>query len=174
FKSKRGLSYHNTMVKKFNIRQPNIDKLPKGIITEFKNIIISFIHHNLLLNFKSMGKQTLSIPCPESLFYAIFSGHIHHYSKHTGAYKCKFCGTSAYQTLAKILKSEKWGHDLDPLLLLNTSLPSNKSRKSQILHGEVLVEWKKRKSVEKDGNTCSIAQAKKETPNLTTPMTTKA
>ncbi|CAG8811777.1 32207_t:CDS:1 [Gigaspora margarita] len=110
-----------------------------------------------------MGKQTLSISCPESLFYAIFSGHIYHYSKYTGAYKCKFCGTSAYQTLAKILNSEKWCHkvysqnqqtyivcqdpiscenkdDLDPLLLLNTNLPSNKPKKSRILHGEVLVE----------------------------------
>ncbi|KAF0558055.1 hypothetical protein F8M41_011210 [Gigaspora margarita] len=79
-KSKRGLSYHNTMVKKFNTHQSNINKLPKGIITEFKNIIVSLIHHNLPLNFKSMGKQTLSIPCPESLFYAIFLGHIHYYS----------------------------------------------------------------------------------------------
>ncbi|KAF0552123.1 hypothetical protein F8M41_022550 [Gigaspora margarita] len=141
------------MVKKFNTRQSNIDKLPKGIITKFKSIVVSLIHHNLPLNFKLIGKQTLSIPCPESLFYAIFSGHIHHYSKRTGAYKCKFCRTSAYQTLAKILNSEKWGRkvysqnqqiyvvcqdpilcenkdDLDPLLLLNSNLLSNKSRKS--------------------------------------------
>ncbi|KAF0491421.1 hypothetical protein F8M41_021828 [Gigaspora margarita] len=107
FKSKRGLSYHNAMVKKFNTHQSNIDKLPKAIITKFKSIVVFIIYHNLPINFKSMEKQTLSIPCPESLFYAIFSGHIHHYSKRTGAYKCKFCGILAYQTLAKILNSEK-------------------------------------------------------------------
>ncbi|CAG8591014.1 1452_t:CDS:2, partial [Scutellospora calospora] len=42
--------------------------------------------------------------------------------------------------------------DLDLLLLLNTNLLSNKSRKPRILRGEVLVKWKKNKSVKKDGN----------------------
>ncbi|CAG8677591.1 22840_t:CDS:2, partial [Gigaspora margarita] len=140
------------MVKKFNTRQSNIDKLPKEIITEFKNIIVSLIHHNLLLNFKSMGKQTLSIPCPESLFYAIFSEHIYHYSKRTGAYKFYSQNQQTYVVYQDPISCEN-KDNLDPLLLLNTNLLSNKPRKSQILRREVLVEWKKRKSVEKDGHT---------------------
>ncbi|RIB02357.1 hypothetical protein C2G38_2228038 [Gigaspora rosea] len=56
-----------------------------------------------------MGKQTLIVPCPESLFYSIFSGHIHYYSKHTSKYKCIFHGDTAYQELAKIFNNPNWG-----------------------------------------------------------------
>ncbi|CAG8845434.1 22030_t:CDS:1, partial [Gigaspora margarita] len=65
FKSSKGLSYHNTIIKKFNIRNPKLKQIPKHTITEFKNILISVIHQKLPLNFKSMGKQSFSIPCPE-------------------------------------------------------------------------------------------------------------
>ncbi|GET52840.1 hypothetical protein GLOIN_2v1771468 [Rhizophagus irregularis DAOM 181602=DAOM 197198] len=36
---------------------------------EFKQVLVSEIHKKLSLNFRSTGKKTISIPCPESLFF---------------------------------------------------------------------------------------------------------
>ena len=67
------------------------------------------IHKKLVLNFRSMGKKLVSIPCPESLFFSIFSGYIHYYSRTKGNYKCIFRGNNIYQTLGEILNSNQWG-----------------------------------------------------------------
>src|SRR2546429_6022206 len=56
-----------------------------------------------------MGKKLVSVPCPESIFFSVFSGHIHYYSKAKGNYKCIFRGSDAYQILGEILNSNQWG-----------------------------------------------------------------
>lgn len=99
---------HTRIVQRYNQRQ-DLDKLPANIISEFKEILVAEIHKKLVLNFKSMGKKLVSIPCPESLFFSIFSGHIHYYSKTRRNYKCIFRGDGAYQILGEILNSDQWG-----------------------------------------------------------------
>ncbi|CAG8852878.1 3655_t:CDS:1, partial [Gigaspora margarita] len=69
--------------RKYNKKRNDLDKLPFRTVAEFKVTLIALIHQKLSLNFKSMGKQILIVPCPESLFYSIFSGHIYYYSKRT-------------------------------------------------------------------------------------------
>src|SRR5436190_807485 len=109
FKNSKGLARHKQIVQKYNQRQQELDELPVNTITEFKQIIITEIHKKLPLNFRSMGKKLISIPCPESLFFSIFTGNIHYYSKAKGNYKCIFRGRGAYQVLGEILNSDQWG-----------------------------------------------------------------
>lgn len=109
FKSSRGLIQHKRNVYKYNQRQEEIDELPVNTITEFKQILVAEIHKKLSLNFKSMGKKLISIPCPESLFFSIFAGNIHYYSKTKRIYRCIFRGCNAYQVLGEILNSDQWG-----------------------------------------------------------------
>ena len=109
FKNSKGLARHKQIVQKYNQRQQELDELPVNTITEFKQIIITEIHKKLPLNFRSMGKKLITILCPESLFFSIFAGNIHYYSKVKGNYKCIFQGHDAYQVLSEILNSEHWG-----------------------------------------------------------------
>ncbi|CAG8554699.1 41267_t:CDS:1 [Gigaspora margarita] len=109
FKSLQGLNLYQTIVCKYNKKRSDLDKLPFHTVAEFKVTLIGLIHQKLSLNFKSMGKQTLIVPCLESLFYLIFSGHIHYYSKRTSKYKCIFHGDTVYQRLAKIFNNPNWG-----------------------------------------------------------------
>ena len=69
FKNSKGLKQHKQIVQKYNQRQQELDKLSVKTIDEFKQIIITEIHKKLPLNFRSMGKKLISIPCPESLFF---------------------------------------------------------------------------------------------------------
>jgi len=71
--------------------------------------LVSEIHKKLPLNFRSMGKKSISIPCPESLFFSIFVGNIHYYSKIRKIYRCIFRGFNAYQELSEVLNSDQWG-----------------------------------------------------------------
>ncbi|CAG8569346.1 6903_t:CDS:1, partial [Cetraspora pellucida] len=109
FKSLQGLKLHQTIVYKYNKRCKDLDKIPLQTITEFKATLVALIHQKLSLNFKSIGKQTLIVPCSKSLFYSIFIGHIHYYSKRISKYKCIFHGNIAYQELAKIFNNPNWG-----------------------------------------------------------------
>ncbi|PKK74671.1 hypothetical protein RhiirC2_774503 [Rhizophagus irregularis] len=108
FKNSRGLMQHTRIVQRYNQRQ-DLDKLSANTISEFKEILVVEIHKKLVLNFKSMGKKLVFIPYPESLFFSIFSGHIHYYSKTRRNYKCIFRGDGAYQILGEILNSDQWG-----------------------------------------------------------------
>src|SRR4051812_10777988 len=83
--------------------------MPANTISEFKEILVMEIHKKLGLNFRSMEKKLVSIPCSESIFSSIFSGHIHYYFKVKGNYKCIFHGDDAYQILSEILNSDQWG-----------------------------------------------------------------
>jgi hypothetical protein len=158
--------------------------VPDNTIAEFKEILVTEIHKKLVLNFRSMGKKLVSIPCPESIFFSIFSGHIHYYSKVKGNYMCIY---GAYQNLSKILDSNQWGkkvysqkqetyvvcldpipwdsnsndqssEEIDPLeeLVRQQSKNHKKTRRRpKFLRGEILIEWKKRVSKEINGNLCT-------------------
>ncbi|CAG8728943.1 uncharacterized protein OCT59_019563 [Rhizophagus irregularis] len=109
FKNSKGLARHQQNVRKYNKRHQEIDELPVNTVVEFKQILVAEIHKKLPLNFRSMGKKLFSIPCPESIFFSIFAGNIHYYSKARGIYRCIFRGHDAYQVLSKILNSDQWG-----------------------------------------------------------------
>ena len=61
FRSLQGLTQHTRIVEKYNLRQ-DLDEVPDNTITEFKE---TEIHKKLVLNFRSMEKKLVSIPCPE-------------------------------------------------------------------------------------------------------------
>jgi hypothetical protein len=109
FKNSRGLTQHKQNVQRYNQRQQELDELPVNITAEFKQILVAEIHKKLPLNFRSMGKKLISIPCPESLFFSVFTGNIHYYSKAKGIYRCIFRGCDAYKVLGEILNSDQWG-----------------------------------------------------------------
>lgn len=109
FKNSKGLARHQQNVQRYNKRQQELDKLPVNTVAEFKRILVTEIQKRLPLNFRSMGKKIFSVPCPESIFFSIFSGNIHYYSKARGIYRCIFQGCDAYQILSKILNSDQWG-----------------------------------------------------------------
>ena len=90
FKSSKGLARHQQNVQRYNKRHQELDKLPANTVAEFKRILVAEIHKKLPLNFRSMGKKLFSIPCPESVFFSIFTGNIHYYSKARGIYRCIF------------------------------------------------------------------------------------
>ena len=108
FKNSKGLAQHKKFIKKYN-QNEELDVLPFNTIVEFKQILVSEIHKKLSLNFRSMGKKSISIPCPESLFFSVFTGNIHYYSKVKKIYRCIFQGCNAYQELSEILNSNQWG-----------------------------------------------------------------
>ena len=56
-----------------------------------------------------MGKQTISLPCLESLFFGVFEGYIHHYNYQTGSYKCFFQGPDAYIQVSNLFGNSNWG-----------------------------------------------------------------
>jgi hypothetical protein len=108
FKNLKGLGRHKKTTEKYNQNQ-ELDKLPVNTVTEFKQILVTEIHKRLSLNFRSMGKKSISIPCPESLFFSIFVGNIHYHSKTKKIYRCIFRGREAYQELSEVLNSDQWG-----------------------------------------------------------------
>src|SRR5436190_7408693 len=108
FKNKAGLTLHNTVIRKYNILQVGLPKVPMNITKSFKNDLIYFIHRRLPNGFKNSGKNTVSIPCSESQFHAVFKGHIHFYSKKTGIYKYWFHGKEGEKKLNQIFGKTDW------------------------------------------------------------------
>ena len=106
FKNSRGLMQHNKIIQQYNQRE-GLDGLPTSIIAEFKEILIMEIHKKLVLNFRHMGKKLVSVPCPESLFFSIFAGNIHYYSRTNGNHKCIFRGEKTYEVLRILIN--QWG-----------------------------------------------------------------
>jgi hypothetical protein len=171
FKNSKGLARHQQNVQRYNRRQQDLDELPVNTVAEIKRILVAEIHKQLPLSFRSMGKKLLSIPCPESIFFSIFSGYIHYYSKVKGIYRCIFRGYDAYQVLGEILNSDQWGKRiysqnqqtyvvcLDPvsdsqnqeeidllIQLIQSTIKKHNTRRPRFLRGEILIEWKKKKS----------------------------
>lgn len=109
YKTKRGLSRHQNIVQKYNIRREGLYTLPSEAINQFKADLVHVIGSKLKEHFKHSGKQTFSFPCLESLFFGVFEGHIHYFNYKNGSYKCFFQGQDAYEQLASLLNNQNWG-----------------------------------------------------------------
>ena len=106
-RNKRKFVEHSRIIKKYNQRQ-DLNELLANTIVEFKEILVMEIHKKLVLNFRSMGRKLVFVPYPKSIFFSIFSGHIHYYSRTKRNYRCIFQGDDAYQILSEILNSNQW------------------------------------------------------------------
>ena len=102
YKSKSGLTRHENIVQKFNTRREGLCTLPPEAINEFKAQLVHVIQGKLKGHFSQSGKQTISFPCLESLFFGVFEGYIHHYNYQTGSYKCFFQGPDVYTQIANL------------------------------------------------------------------------
>ena len=109
YKSKSGLTRHETIVRKYNARREGLYILPLEAINEFKTQLVHVIQGKLKGHFSQSGKQTISLPCLESLFFGVFEGYIHHYNYQTGSYKCFFQGPDAYTQIANLFDNPNWG-----------------------------------------------------------------
>ncbi|CAG8797009.1 2006_t:CDS:1, partial [Racocetra persica] len=72
YRTKRRLNWYKKVVQKYNIRHDGLYMLPLEAINQFKSTLIYIIRNKLKKYFKQSGKQTLSFPCLESLFFGIF------------------------------------------------------------------------------------------------------
>ncbi|RIB16245.1 hypothetical protein C2G38_2091399 [Gigaspora rosea] len=81
------LTHHQNAVQKYNIHRNGLYTLPLEAITRFKADLVHIIGSKLKVHFKQSGKQTISFPCLESLFFSIFEGHIHYFNSRKGSYK---------------------------------------------------------------------------------------
>lgn len=109
YKTKRGLTRHQNIVQKYNIRREGLYTLPSEAINQFKADLVHVIGSKLKEHFKQSGKQTFSFPCLESLFFGVFEGYIHYFNYKNGSYKCFFQGQDAYEQLANLLNNQNWG-----------------------------------------------------------------
>ncbi|POG59466.1 hypothetical protein GLOIN_2v1818618 [Rhizophagus irregularis DAOM 181602=DAOM 197198] len=153
-----------------------IDALPDNTVHQFKAILVHYIRKRLPKGYRQLGKQTVSIPATESQFYAVFKNYIHYYYSATkGIYKCIFRGGSSNQILANILEMEGWetkfydqlqctyvvlcdddnnieDGDENPITAALTYETIKKLRKPKCVRGQLVVEWKKQKNTDFNGN----------------------
>jgi hypothetical protein len=109
YRSKSGLTRHKTIVQKYNTRREGLYTLPLEAINEFKAQLVHVIQGKLKDHFSQSGRQTISLPCLESLFFGVFEGYIHYYNYRTGSYKCFFQGPDAYTQVANLFNNPNWG-----------------------------------------------------------------
>jgi hypothetical protein len=169
YKTKSGLTRHNTIVQKYNLRREGLYALPSEAITEFKTYLVHVIQSKLKGQFSNSGKQSISFPCLESLFFGVFEGYIHYYNYHSGNYKCLFRGPDAYKQIANLLGNSNWGrkffdNDQQTFVVLfdaraeveanqeievdqsGKRIPKNRLKKFNL--PKLTVEWKYKKSKE--------------------------
>src|SRR5947209_330528 len=172
FRKRGGLTRHLNIVEKYNSLRPDLDILPENTTRQFKAILVHYIRKKLPKGYKQLGKQTVSIPATESQFYAVFKNYIHYYSATRGIYKCVFRGGASNQVLANILGMQGWeikfydqrqctfvvlcdgdnnGED-NPIAAASTYETIKKLRKQKCIRGQLVVEWKKQKSADFNGN----------------------
>jgi hypothetical protein len=109
YKSKAGLTRHKNIVQKYNERREDLYTLPSEAITEFKEQLVHVIQNKLKGHFSKSGRQTISFPCLESLFFGVFEGYIHHYNYRSGSYKCFFQEPNAYTQISNLFGNPDWG-----------------------------------------------------------------
>ncbi|PKY60769.1 hypothetical protein RhiirA4_484870 [Rhizophagus irregularis] len=149
FKSKRGLSRHKSIVRKYN-ETPEQEKIPDFLTDKFS------------LSYTSAFKQKFKKCWLTSCFYGLPQ---------------KFRGSTGYQELASILKNANWGvkhylqgqqtyvqlsshnqlREENPLIKLRkqrAALMNIHSRKPRYSYGEVTVEWRQKKDTDAEGNVC--------------------
>jgi hypothetical protein len=174
FKSKRGLSQHQAIIRRYNLSHEGFYKLPKKFINEFKKTLVFLVHRQLPCHYTKMGLKAITVACTKSQFFATFNGHIHHYSNKTCIYKCIFGGPDASSKLAQIFNNTNWGTkfyhgneetsvltNLDDMNIEEES-PLDRKRKSAVYtqkksrykRGEVVIEWKPRQEKDIKGNKC--------------------
>lgn len=147
YKTKRGLTRHQSIVRKYNIRREGLYVLPSEAIGQFKKDLLYIIGSKLKEHFTHSGRQTLSFPCLESLFFGVFEGHIHYFNKN-GSYQCFFHGPNAYTQLATIFNNQNWGRrffDNDQqtfVLLFDAQAEKNSNCKKKKGFPQLTVEWK--------------------------------
>ena len=145
-------------------------KLPKKFINEFKKTLVFLIHRQLSCHFTKTGLKAVTVACTESQFFAIFGGHIHHYSNKTHIYKCIFGGPDASSKLVQIFNNTNWGTKFyhgNEMTLAVTNLDENveenpldqkrkllAQKKLRYKRGEVIIEWKPQKVKDIKGNIC--------------------
>src|ERR1044072_36600 len=83
------LSLPSTL-RKYNVRHEGLYTLPLEAITDFKAYLVHTIQNKLNGHFSGSGRQNISFPCLESLFFGVFKDHIHYYNYRSGSYKCFF------------------------------------------------------------------------------------
>ena len=169
FKSKQGLSQHKAIVRRYNSFHVGFYKLPKKFINEFKKTLVFLIHRQLPCHFNKTGLKAVTVACTESQFFAIFGGHIHHYSNKTHIYKCIFGGPDASRKLVQIFNDTNWGTKFyygNEMTLVVTNLDENveenpldqkrklTQKKSRYKRGDVIIEWKPQKVKDIKGNMC--------------------
>ncbi|RIA91452.1 hypothetical protein C1645_812778 [Glomus cerebriforme] len=169
YKSQSGLTRHKNIIQKYNVRREGLYVLPSEAITEFKGQLVHVIQSKLKDHFSQSGRQTISFPCLESLFFGVFEGYIHHYNFRSGSYKCFFQGSDAYTQVANLFDNPNWGrkffdNDQQTFVMLfdaqaeveanqenifnqnGKRIPKNRLKKFKL--PKLTVEWKCKKSKE--------------------------
>jgi len=172
FKSKRGLSQHEAIIRRYNSSRVGLYKLPKKFVEEFKKTLVYLIHCQLPCHFTKIGLKAVTVACTESQFLVTFSGNIHHYSNKTRVYKCIFGGPNASSRLTQVFGNTNWGtafYHRNEVTSVVTNLddidteeenPLDRKRKFKIhsqkspryKRGEVIIEWKPRQKKDVNGN----------------------
>src|SRR2546423_2638839 len=83
--------------------------LPLEAITDFKAYLVHTIQNKLKGHFSGSGRQNISFPCLESLFFGVFEDQIHYYNYRNGSYKCFFQGPDAYSQVSNLFSNPNWG-----------------------------------------------------------------
>ncbi|CAG8644455.1 12991_t:CDS:2, partial [Racocetra fulgida] len=78
-------------------------------IEEFKKYLVHIIQKHLKEHFSHSGKQIITFPCLESLFFGVFERYIHYYNYKNGNYKCLLQGQNAYNQLSNLFNNPNWG-----------------------------------------------------------------
>ncbi|RIB25584.1 hypothetical protein C2G38_2165586 [Gigaspora rosea] len=99
-------------------------------------------------HFTQSGRQTISFPCLESLFFEVFKGYIHYFNRKNSSYKCFFHSPDAYMQLAGIFNNQNWGrkfldNDQQTLILLfDAQSEKRNGYKKKFGFPKLTVEWK--------------------------------
>ena len=148
FRTNRGLNRHKNVVKKYNIRREGLYALPLEAVNQFKSYLIYIIRSKLKEHFKQSGKQTLSFPYLESLFFGVFEGYIHYFNYKNGSYRCFFQGPDAYSQLANLLNDQNWGRKFFDnghqtfVLLFDAQAEKREQHKKKPRLPKLMIEWK--------------------------------
>ncbi|POG80665.1 uncharacterized protein OCT59_016370 [Rhizophagus irregularis] len=144
YRSKSVLTRHKTIVQKYNTQREGLYTLPLEAINEFKAQLIHVIQGKLKDHFSKSGRQTISLPCLESLFFGVFEGYIHYYNYQTGR---KFFNNNQ-QTFVVLFDAQAEA-DANQESLSDqhgNRVPKNRLKRFNLL--KLTVEWKYKKSKE--------------------------
>ncbi|CAG8825733.1 29600_t:CDS:2 [Gigaspora margarita] len=132
YKTKRGLTYYQRIVQKYNVHRKELYTLPSQAIKQFKADLVHIIGSKLKEHYSWSGKQTITFPCLESLFFGVFKGHIHNH---------------AYSQLASLFKNQNWerkffSNDQHTFILLFNTQAQKANYKKKSGLPRLMVEWK--------------------------------